>query len=63
MNIRKLQKPASVMNKIQTTKTKHQRSFKHQAPNYSWCLNFDLVLGAWCFSGAWCLELGAFSAA
>jgi hypothetical protein len=43
--------------------TKHQIPMKHQAPNSKKPEpKVGLDVGCWNFSGAWMLELGAFSA-
>ena len=43
--------------------TKHQAPEKLQAPNPKRAFDGSVwVLGAWCFSGAWCLVLGASAA-
>src|SRR5438094_8071016 len=46
------------MKKLQDPRSKIQRSSKSQAPSGPVCASRILELGAWCFSGAWSLELG-----
>jgi hypothetical protein len=43
--------------KLQTPSSKLQRSTKNQAPKL---VRAALLFGAWNFSGAWSLELGAY---
>jgi hypothetical protein len=44
---------------MKTPRSKIQDPDKHQDPNTNAAL--DLEIGIWSFSGAWSLELGAFS--
>jgi hypothetical protein len=43
--------------------TKHQAPEKLQTSSSKERGRWNLVFGAWCFSGAWCLELGVSYAA
>jgi hypothetical protein len=47
--------------KHQVPSSKLQRSTKHQTPNQDYCCGAELMIEIWNFSGAWSLELGAFS--